>query len=152
MKNDSVKLEIMEVTGVLDTSILQQLVEESLTEGHNHMKRLIEDYDSGTNRFDQAGEALFVCRMNGKIVGVGGINQDPNKGVGIGRLRRVYVLSAYRRHGIGRRLTEVVLERAKKHYRTIVLRTYNPAAITLYQSLGFHEVLDEDQVTHELKL
>ncbi|WP_315956186.1 GNAT family N-acetyltransferase [Paenibacillus violae] len=102
-----------------------QLVEESTLEGFRHLKRLVSDYEAGTNRFDKDGEALFIATQNGDIVGVCGLNQDPI--AGNGRVRRLYVLPDARRFGIGRLLMEAVITEAKNYYRMLVLKTDNPA-------------------------
>lgn len=115
-----------------------ELVDESLFEGYKHVKRLADDYRSGTNRFDQPGEALYGAFVQDKLVAVGGLNQDPySETRDIGRVRRVYVLPAYRRYGIGRKLMEAIVQEATRHYRIVTLRTDNPDADALYQSIGF---------------
>lgn len=77
----------------LDTHKLMMLVDESRTEGFRHLKRLVSDYDTGTNKFDKDGEALFLALKNGDIVGVCGLNEDPHsENKEIGRVRRLYVL------------------------------------------------------------
>lgn len=70
----------------------------------------------------------------------------------IGRIRRLYVLKEFRRHGAGRRLVEAVIHKASSHYSKLVLRTDNPKAASFYKKLGFRELEDVGLVTHELEL
>ncbi|WP_420850651.1 GNAT family N-acetyltransferase [Paenibacillus lutrae] len=70
----------------------------------------------------------------------------------VGRVRRLYVHRAYRRHGIGHKLTREVLNEAAKHYNRLVLWTDNPAAASFYLWLGFTEKKDEEFMTHFLDL
>jgi hypothetical protein len=63
------------------------LVDESLLDGYRHVKRLADDYSSGSNLFDQPGEALFAAFLQDKLAGVGGLNQDPYaEGHNVGRV------------------------------------------------------------------
>jgi hypothetical protein len=62
----------------LETSKVMRLVEESTSEGFRHIKRLVADYEAGTNKFDGDGEALFIAIKDGYIVGVCGLNKDPH--------------------------------------------------------------------------
>lgn len=122
----------------LDTRKLAPLVEESSGEGFRHLQRLVSDYDSGRNRFDKEGEALFLAYHRHGIAGVGGLNRDPySEGFKVGRVRRVYVSPGARRLGIGRLMMDAIILEAGKHYVTLVLKTDNPAADGFYRSIGF---------------
>ncbi|WP_235918096.1 GNAT family N-acetyltransferase [Paenibacillus lutrae] len=70
----------------LDLKELNELVTGSVREGFRHLTRLVEDYHAGANRFDQTGEALFLCRLENKIVGICGLNRDPYYGEGLAEL------------------------------------------------------------------
>ncbi|MDQ0114037.1 hypothetical protein [Paenibacillus harenae] len=52
----------------LDTRKLLLLVEESTSEGFRHLKRLVNDYETGVNKFDKDGEAVFIAYQNNDIV------------------------------------------------------------------------------------
>lgn len=137
----------------LETNKIMQLVEESTIEGFRHLKRLVSDYEAGTNRFDKVGEALFSANINGDFVGICGLNQDPLAGnKEVGRVRRLYVLPNARRFGIGRLLMDSVITEAKNYYRMLVLKTDNPAADLFYQSIGFSVSADSENDTHFVKL
>jgi len=137
----------------LETYKLTRLLEESTSEEFRHLKRLVADYEAGTNRFDGVGEALFIAVINGDIVGVCGLNQDPYAGSkAVGRVRRLYVLASVRRFGIGRLLMDSVIAEAKNYYQLLVLKTDNPNADLFYHSIGFSNMADSENDTHFLKL
>lgn len=137
----------------LDKTDITDLVNESLSEGHLHISRLLEDYKSGRNRFSEEGEALFAAFLKDQIIGIGGLNKDPYlNDNSIGRVRRLYVLKSFRQHGIGRKLMDAVIQEAKRHYTVIVLNTDNPVADKFYRSLGFSDQLSYNNCTHYLGL
>ncbi|WKL00620.1 hypothetical protein Q0F98_26855 [Paenibacillus amylolyticus] len=53
------------------------MLAESSSEGFRHIERVIHEYETGINTFEQEGEALFECRMHDKVVGICGLNRDP---------------------------------------------------------------------------
>src|SRR5258708_28291728 len=74
----------------------------------------------------------------GKLVAIGGLNQDPFDGRrGIGRIRRIYVRPAWRNQGIGQTLVHALIEHARTSFTALHLRTDNPAAARLYERIGF---------------
>lgn len=145
------------------------LLAESERAGLPLVRRLVDDWAAGRNRFDHAGEALFAAVVAGHLAGVGGLNIDPFAAVaGVGRVRHVYVLVAHRRAGIGRHLVDTIIAaaRAPLHapgpsgggpgardpFPTLRLRTHNPAAARLYERAGFERVDDVPDCTHLLRL
>lgn len=87
------------------TDCLHDLLAESEEAGSRIVRRLIEEWASGVNRFDGPGEALLGASVGGRLVGVCGLNLDPYAvEAGVGRVRHLYVLSAFRRLGVGRHL------------------------------------------------
>ena len=124
---------------------LQPLIESSLDEGFDFLERLAREYRDGSNTFEKPGEAFFVARSQGQLVGVAGLNLDPfERDPNIGRLRRVYVVPPLRGQGIGRRLVEQVIQHSQ--FPVLHLRS-NPLAAPLYESLGFVPVALE-HATH----
>jgi len=127
------------------TDSLAALIAESEQGGLRFVRRLAEEWASGINRFDRPGEALFVARLAGQVVGVCGLNVDPYATEqSVGRVRHLYVLSAYRRLGIGRQLVTEIIETARGRFESLHLRTNNPAAAQLYEKLGFRRCVDAD--------
>jgi GNAT superfamily N-acetyltransferase len=93
---------------------LGALLAESEQAGLRLVRRLVEEWASGANRFDRPGEKLFGAWVDGRVVGVCGLNVDAYTAEErVGRVRHLYVLSAFRRRGVGRRLIEEVIEAAR---------------------------------------
>ncbi|WP_169787951.1 GNAT family N-acetyltransferase [Alicyclobacillus ferrooxydans] len=108
---------------------------------------------SGANRFDRDGEALFVARQLTQIVGICGLNRDPYSQFGnVGRVRRLYVQTDFRKYGVGRRLVSNVIMEARRLYTTLSLRTDNPMADQFYRAIGFSTDHEPDNATHWLSL
>ncbi|MFD0696700.1 GNAT family N-acetyltransferase [Paenibacillus sp. GCM10027628] len=132
---------------------LFHLVEQSLAEGHRHIQKLVQEYQSGTNRFNHEGETLLAAVYKGRIVGICGLNRNPfENSNNIGRVRRLYVLKEYRRNGFGEKLMEGIMDVASLHYKVLVLYTDNPAADKFYKALGFTESSSFEKSTHYLEL
>ncbi len=132
---------------------IQHLVDESRAEGFRFVQRLVEEYCSGLNRFDQPGEVLLIASVQGAIVGIGGLNRDPYfNELNVGRLRHVYVKAAWRRHGVGRVLVTALMAAAQPHYQLLTLRTDTAAADAFYQTLGFKTEPHWIYTTHHLRL
>jgi GNAT superfamily N-acetyltransferase len=132
---------------------LGPLVTESEQQGLRFVRKLADEWRTGANRFDRPGEALFAARMDGRVVGVCGLNVDPYAAAPIiGRVRHLYVLLAYRRRGIGGQLIAEVVQAGHGRFDTLRLRTGNPAAAQLYERLGFHRCVDAADCTHVMRL
>lgn len=129
------------------------LITESEQAGLRFVRRLAEEWASGSNRFGRRGEALFGALTDGHLIGVCGLNVDPYAGApGVGRLRHLYVLTAHRRLGIGQRLVGAVVAAAHGAFATLRLSTTNPEAARLYESLGFCRQAGDEHCTHLLNL
>src|SRR5262245_44078302 len=96
---------------------LSDLLAEDAHAGTHYVQRLVAEWVSGANRFDRPGEALFGAWVGEQLVGVCGLNVDPYaEGERTGRVRRLYVLKAYRRLGVGRRLVMEVIAAARDRF------------------------------------
>lgn len=133
------------------TSEFDELLEESLKENHQFLKRLQENWISGENRFDKIGETHVVAVEGAKAVGICGLNIDPYlDDPTIGRVRHLYVHPEFRRLTIGSILVEEVIEEAKEHFKVLRLRTNDEGAAAFYLKHGFKEsILDNE--THRLE-
>jgi GNAT superfamily N-acetyltransferase len=132
---------------------LEPMLQESVGHGFDFVEKLVAEHISGANRFDQPGEALFGVYDGQRLIAVGGLNRDPYlQDEHTGRVRHVYVLSAWRRQGVGSRLVQQIIEEARPHYRRLTLRTLNPDAYLFYQSLGFQTEPPVPHATHHLDL
>jgi len=132
---------------------VRDLLADSESAGSRIVRRLVDDWADRTNRFDRPGEALFAASLAGGLVGVCGLNVDPYAGdARIGRVRRLYVLTPFRRRGIGRQLVAHVIARASDRFDALRLRTNNEAAARLYAAMGFRAVSGGGTFTHVLEL
>jgi GNAT superfamily N-acetyltransferase len=132
---------------------LYDLVSEGTAQGFRFLARLVEDWQSGRNRFAGPGEGLWSAGTAGRVVGIGGLNADPfSADPGVGRLRHLYVVAAFRGRGIGRALVSRVLVEAQGRFQIIRLRTNEPGASAFYSALGFRPWPGGQDATHYLDL
>jgi catechol 2,3-dioxygenase-like lactoylglutathione lyase family enzyme/GNAT superfamily N-acetyltransferase len=132
---------------------LGALVAESEASGVSFVRRLADEWTSGANRFDGRGEALFVARTTGSIVGVCGLTVDPYAlDDNVGRVRHLYVARAHRRQRVGRRLVEAVIGAACGRFDALRLRTHDPGAARFYERLGFRAATNVPHCTHLMEL
>jgi GNAT superfamily N-acetyltransferase len=130
---------------------LGDLITESERAGLQFVRRLVEEWVNGANRFDHPGEAFFAVWVDGQLVGICGLNVDPYAAQErIGRVRHLYVLSAFRRLGVGRHLITQVIETAIGRFDILRLRTTDPAAAQFYEALGFRPSIQD--ATHVMEL
>jgi GNAT superfamily N-acetyltransferase len=128
---------------------LEPWVADGEAAGSGIVRRLVDEWTSGVNRFDGPGEALFGASVGGRLVGVCGLNVDPYAAhARTGRVRHLYVLSPFRGRGVGRALVTAVIEAARGRFDSLRLRTGNPVAARLYESLGFHASNGLPHATH----
>ena len=129
---------------------IEQLQTEAREEGYDFIETLIDEWATGVNRFEAPGEILCGYFDQGQLVAVGGLTIDPFvHGSDTGRIRRVYVRSAWRNQGVGRALVSALIEEARKNFRNVRLRAENADAARLYERLGFIPIDDPD-ATHNL--
>jgi GNAT superfamily N-acetyltransferase len=132
---------------------VRDLLADGEAAGSRIVRRLVDEWADGTNRFDRPGEALFGAWMAGRLVGVCGLNVDPYAGdARIGRVRHLYVLTPLRRHGVGRQLVARVIEAAGDRFESLHLRTNNEAASRLYEAIGFRARDEAGEYTHVMDL
>ena len=116
---------------------LRPLLDESLAEGYRFVQTLWDEYESGKNRFDAPGAVLLGAFEGERLIGVGGVQPDPYlKLTEAGRIRHVYVLHAYRRQGVGKRLLDPLIEHAQDHFEVLTLRTNTPSAARFMRRLA----------------
>jgi GNAT superfamily N-acetyltransferase len=114
------------------------------SEGFGFIDRLIDDWQTGLNRFDRPGERFFGSFQEDRLLAVCGLNRDPYVDQdGVGRLRHLYVLRAVRRRGVATALVKRALSEAAGFFRFVRLQTDNQEAAELYAKLGFAHVIDE---------
>jgi GNAT superfamily N-acetyltransferase len=148
-------MESIIITRILEiqSDAIDHLVEESLTQGFRFVERLLREYRSGLNCFDQSGELLLTASVQGTVVGIGGLNRDPYcNDPNVGRLRHLYIETVWRKHGVGRLLVNHLVHAASQHYQLLTLRTDTLAADRFYQKLGFKTYPAWENTTHYLQL
>ncbi len=128
------------------------MLAESEAFGYQFLRRVVDEWESGVNRFARPGEALLVAVSNGRWVGVCGLSIDPYlEDPRVGRVRNVYVLADCRRTGIGRRLVEEAIARARGDFDNLRLRGEEEGPARLYESLGFRPCPGVPNCTHILE-
>ncbi|WP_141547857.1 GNAT family N-acetyltransferase [Bacillus wiedmannii] len=129
------------------------LIEESKEEEFNFLIRLISEYENKINIFNKTGECLYGIFQGEKLIGIGGLNEDPytenNK---ISRLRRFYIAKEYRRKGLGRLLLVRIISDAKKYFNIVVLNTDTVQGDKFYTSIGFVKGIKFVGASHYLNL
>ena len=130
---------------------LGPLINTSQLEGFGFVARAQLELFSGN--FDKPGSVLLGSFTASELVGVGGLTADPypDAGLDMGRLRHLYVSPYYRRQGVGKELVTSIVEKARRHYQSLRLRTATPDAARFYETLGFITVT-KSHATHVLAL
>ncbi|MEH7342385.1 GNAT family N-acetyltransferase [Bacillus sp. JJ1532] len=138
----------------LETLEISHLVEESKAAGFRFLEKLVDDYQDGTNRFNKHGESLYgVYNEQGVLIAIGGLNIDPySNNPKIGRLRRFYVASDFRRSAVGSLLLSKIILEAKYYYEGLVLHTDTDQADLFYTAFGFSKTCDYPNSTHYINL
>jgi len=128
---------------------IDELLRASVDEGHNLVRRLVEDWLDGSNQFDAPGEIFVEARVGARLAGLGGLNQDPYlDDPSVARLRHLYVLPELRRRGVGRAVVGVLVDQARTSFSRMRLRTTREEAARFYSTLGFQQVAQEPDATH----
>jgi len=127
----------------------EDLAADALGGGQRMLEVLREDWQAGTLRFDGLGDALLAAHVGSALVGVCALTRDPYLPQDrVGRVRRLYVLRAARRCGIGRALVQAVVAQAAG-CRYPRLRVRAPvSAFGFYESCGFLRAVGERSATH----
>jgi GNAT superfamily N-acetyltransferase len=131
----------------------EELAADAVADGLKVMEVLRADWDSFALRFERPGEALFAAFAGPALLGVCGLTPDLYlKGEEAGRLRRIYVRRAARRHGVGRALLGAVAAQALEFGWERLRDRAPPAAFAFYEACGFLRAVGEPAATHSLAL
>lgn len=99
-----------------------------------------EELRSLPGRYGPPSGALMVVYDGEQPVACGAVREI---GVGISEMKRLYIRPTFRQHGLGRKISEMLIAKAVDlGYRVMrldTLRRLEPA-VKLYESLGFREV------------
>jgi len=136
----------------LPLDAVEPLAQEATAQGFDFVRRLMDDYRSGANRFDKPGEALFAVYEESRLIGIGGLNIDAYANdARVGRVRHVYVLASHRRTGTGRALVTTIMSEAMPAFDALRLRTNTREGAAFYESLGFDRLEDQSHATHAVR-
>ncbi len=82
---------------------------------------------------------MFIWHFQeGKLIGIGGLNEDPySENNKIGRLRRFYIAKDHRCIGLGKLLLKQLLSHAEKYFKVVVLHTDTKQGDAFYIANGF---------------
>lgn len=122
------------VEGRLPDEILV-LAAEARSEGYGMVDRLVSEWHDGF-RYTRRDETLILARSGEEPAATGGVTQDPAIPEAL-RMRRFYVRRAFRRSGLGRRLAELLMERAQQTGRSIYVHAGTAEGSLFWESLGF---------------
>ncbi len=128
------------------------ILQAAASEGVRNMAMLAAQWASGEQRFEDPG-ALFAALVDGDLAGVGGVTVERGAGEPAMRMRRLYVLPAFRRFGIGRRLAGAMMQQG---FQAAPLLTLNAAAsdaaAPFWEAMGFERTDRPAGATHALRL
>jgi GNAT superfamily N-acetyltransferase len=132
---------------------LDELIALSLGENFPAIQVMRDEFLSGINRFEAAGEAMYVARAGERLAAIGGVNRDPySPDPALARLRRLYVRPEFRRQAVARRLVTRLLEHARTSFDRVRLRTLREDADRFYVAIGFERVAGDPHATHSMVL
>lgn len=118
-------------------------------EGWRHMDRLADDWESGADRYDKPGEALFTAFVEGELAGIGGLTREPSDPDGDAlRARRLYVSPRFRKSGVGGALVSAIIQEAFQNASRLNVNAGRDSP-AFWDHLGFARV-DADAFTHAL--
>ncbi|WP_372619337.1 GNAT family N-acetyltransferase [Falsiroseomonas sp.] len=127
----------------------EELAADALAGGERMLEVLREDWNAGLVRFDAPGEALFAAYAGDALLGLCGLSRDPYlKAEAVGRVRRLYVRRAARRHGAGRALLAAVASGATAAGWPRLRVRAPVSAFAFYERCGFLRAVGESSATH----
>ncbi len=141
----------MDIIRVTDLSEeIRELAKIASVGGYRNIETLVNEFDSGVNRFSTPGEALFGAYEATSILGIGGINIDPYYGLAtVARVRRLFVKPDARRRGVATALMLQIEEIGRKYFSKLQLFTNSETASRFYINLGYRAVKHREKISHE---
>ncbi|MFC6052564.1 acetyltransferase [Acinetobacter sp. Ac_877] len=119
---------------------ISKLAQQANKEGFEFVVRMIEEFESGKNRFDKPNEFLLMAYDDGQLIACGGLNlqwNDQDVETRIGRVRRFYVLPQYRKHGVGKQLLQYLEKKAISNFSALCLNTDTKSGEKFYQKMNY---------------
>lgn len=129
----------------------ERLRSAATAEGHRHLERLDEDWNSGAQRFAGDGEALLAAYQEGELVGIGALTRGPFETAEPALLMRgPFVSPQARRGGVARTLVAALVQEGFDNAALITVHADAPAAGAFWEAQGFQPVMGLNW-THELR-
>jgi GNAT superfamily N-acetyltransferase len=145
-------IEVKKISDLKEVDVTK-LIQESEKEGYRFVSRLASEYEDGTNRFSEQGEALYGVWEDHELVAIGGLNRNiTGPGEQSARLHRFYTLPEHRRKGIGSELCKAISEDAKGQFKEITTKTESAKADAFYRANGFAFEERSPDTTHVMSL
>ncbi|GGA34999.1 GNAT family N-acetyltransferase [Psychrobacillus lasiicapitis] len=145
-------IEVKKISDLNEVDV-SRLIQESEKEGYRFVSRLASEYEDGTNRFSEQGEALFGAWDGEELVAIGGLNRNTkSKDASAARLQRAYTLPSYRRKGIGSELFNALFVHARGQFNEITTKTESAKADAFYRANGFQFDERSPDITHVYSL
>ncbi len=125
-----------------DQRVVQALINEGLRQRFGKVNESMNPDLFDIEETYIAQDAVFiVVEHQGDVIGCGALIHEEGSNE-TARIVRVSVRAKYQGHGLGHKISELLIERArKKGYKEILVETNSDweSALKLYQSLGFQE-------------
>lgn len=130
-------IHIARIPGTLPDG-LAALAAEARTENVKNLTRLIEDWESGEERFETDGAGLFAAYLGDEIIAMGGTTRQLGTAHPAMRMRRFYVAARARRDGVATMLANTVIDQARQSSRLLTVNAQaSEAAGPFWRSMGF---------------
>jgi GNAT superfamily N-acetyltransferase len=127
----------------------EELAADAVAAGERMLEVLREDWNAGLVRFDGTGEGLFAAYAGEALLGLGGLTRDPYlRDEAVGRVRRLYIRRAARRHGAGRALLGAIAAGAQAAAWPRLRVRAPVSAFAFYERCGFLRAVGESSATH----
>ncbi|MDW3096986.1 MAG: GNAT family N-acetyltransferase [Alphaproteobacteria bacterium] len=127
---------------------IDTLATASRAEGIRNLSTLVDQWQSGAQRFDQNNAALFAAFRDGELAGIGGITREDGLDEPAMRVRRFYVLPQFRRSGIATALAKACMAHGLRICPTLTCNAQaSDAAGVFWEAMGFKAV-ELPTITH----
>ena len=129
----------------------ERLRAEAAADGHRHIERLSQDWNNGTQRFADDGEALLAAYQAGELVGIGAITREPSTITEPAlRLRRLFVSPGARRNGVARTIVAALVQEGFDNAALLAVHAGDAIAVAFWEAQGFQPVAGQAW-SHELR-
>ncbi|PKP82198.1 MAG: GNAT family N-acetyltransferase [Alphaproteobacteria bacterium HGW-Alphaproteobacteria-18] len=140
-------MQVMRVAAELPQG-LERLVEAAAAEAVRNVGLLVSNWESGAQRFNRDGAALFAVFDGIALAGIGGVRREDTLPEPAMRMHRFYVHPDWRRKGAGRLLAEATITHGLAAAPILTCNAQaSPQAGLFWEAMGFVPV-DMHRITH----